>query len=288
MKYMTFKRALGLGLIACAAVAMTSCGGGGGGGDDDDNGFIMPLPDLDIRNFRVNGSTSDATLTAGASFTIRADVYNFPSEDPASGVILHYYRSTNNVISRSDTRVGSDTVGSLGAGQTSSQSITLTAPTTTGVYYYGACVDEVAGERDPGDDCTTDSEAIRVTVTTRSPNPGGSIRFTLTDQCTIGAALHARFFGYVGTSTTGSPDIVWPSSRNVYTTNNRRTTGSAISVTLGASGRGIGVICYGAELENTPNLFWGVGLGGNRSCSNCCVTVPSSGTSSFSRDLRCP
>lgn len=172
MKYMTFKRALGLGLIACAAVAMTSCGGGG-----PEVMIIPPLPtptapDLDIRNFRVNGSPSDATLTAGASFTIRADVHNFSFADPASGVILRYYRSTNNVISRSDdTRVGSDTVGSLGAGQTSSQSITLTAPTTAGAYYYGACVDEVAGERDPGDDCTTNDEAIRVTVTGTTP-PG--------------------------------------------------------------------------------------------------------------------
>ena len=191
MKYMTFKRALGLGLIACAAVAMTSCGGG-------DDGMIMPRPDLepdlDIRNFRVNDSTSDATLTAGASFTIRADVYNFPSADPVSGVILRYYRSTNNVISRSDdTRVGSDTVGSLGAGQTSSQSITLTAPTTAGVYYYGACVDEVAGERDPGDDCTTNDEAIRVTVTGTTPptRPDLDIRNFRVNDSTSDATLTA-------------------------------------------------------------------------------------------------
>ena len=53
-----------------------------------------------------------------------------------------------------DTQVSTDAIGALSAGATtSSQTITITAPSTAGTYYYSACVDSVAGESDTTNNC---------------------------------------------------------------------------------------------------------------------------------------
>lgn len=251
---------------------------------------VVELPDLDVRNFSV----SDTTPAPGQRITLRATVYNYDFADRSPSTTLRYYRSTDSTITRSDTAVGSDSVSSLSPGGSSSESIVVNAP-SSGAWYYGACVDQVAGELDPRDDCTSSGEAVRVVVEAPSgPTPppasgGGRIRFTLTDQCRDPGALNARFFGYVGTSTAGRAPFVWPSSSEVYTTGNRRTTGDSIDVTLGESGRGIGIICYGAQLEGDSDTYWGVGLDGDQVCSDsdCCVRVPASGTVRDSRNLVC-
>ena len=105
-------------------------------------------------------SVNDTSLTPGQSFTLRATVRN-QGDDRAASTTLRYYRSSNSAISRGDTLVGTDTVSSLNAAATSPQSISLTAPTSAGTYYYGACVDSVSGEDDTGNNC---SSGIRVTV----------------------------------------------------------------------------------------------------------------------------
>ena len=57
--------------------------------------------------------------------------------------------------------MGTDAVGGLSAGATSPESISLTAPSSAGTYYYGACVDTVTGESDTTNNC---SSAVSVTV----------------------------------------------------------------------------------------------------------------------------
>ena len=52
-------------------------------------------------------------------------------------------------------------MGGLNASGTSAESIRLTVPGTPGTYHYGACVDAVAGESDPGNNC---SAAVTVAV----------------------------------------------------------------------------------------------------------------------------
>ena len=52
-------------------------------------------------------------------------------------------------------------MNALAASATSSESIALTAPSTVGAYYYGACADAVAGESDTSNNC---SAAAAVTV----------------------------------------------------------------------------------------------------------------------------
>ena len=80
----------------------------------------------------------------------------------SAATTLRFYLSTDATIATSDTEVGTDAVGALSAGATtSSQSLDLNAPSTPGIYYYGACVDAVAGESDTTNNC---SSAVSVDV----------------------------------------------------------------------------------------------------------------------------
>ncbi len=61
------------------------------------------------------------------------------------------------MITPSDTEEGTDTIPALNARRTSSQSISLTAP-SPGTWYYGACVDAVTGESDTMNNCSSSVE----------------------------------------------------------------------------------------------------------------------------------
>ena len=105
-------------------------------------------------------TVSQSTLAPGASFTLSATVRN-QGAGSAAATTLRYYRSTNTTISTRDTEVGTDIVGALGANQSGAESISLTAPSSTGTYYYGACVAGVSGESSSNNNC---SAAVSITV----------------------------------------------------------------------------------------------------------------------------
>ena len=115
-----------------------------------------PSPDLVVET----PSVDDANPETGATFTLSATVVNLGAGQSAS-TALRYYRSTDATIGYSDTEVGTDAVNALAASGTSVGSISLTAPSTAGVYYYGACVDPVSDESDTTDNC---SASVRVVV----------------------------------------------------------------------------------------------------------------------------
>ncbi len=97
-------------------------------------------------------SVSDSSPAAGAAFTLSAEVWNGGDGD-APATTLRYYQSADATVTASDTEVGTDAVTGLAAAATSSQSVELTAP-SAGTYYYGACVDAVAGESDTANNCS--------------------------------------------------------------------------------------------------------------------------------------
>ena len=108
----------------------------------------------------VTAMLSDAALDPGESFTLSATVRNGGGAQ-AQATTLRYYRSTDAMIARSDEAVGTDSVAALGALAASAESVELTAPSTAGTYYYGACVDAVADETETANNC---SAAVAVTV----------------------------------------------------------------------------------------------------------------------------
>ena len=124
---------------------------------------VPPAPDLVVES----PSVSDSSPVTGASFTLSATVRNQGS-GPSASTTLRYYRSTDATITTGDTQVGTDAVGTLSASGTSDESATVTAPSSPGTYYYGACVDDVTGESDTSNNC---SGAVTVAVGVRSALP---------------------------------------------------------------------------------------------------------------------
>ena len=122
-----------------------------------------PEPDLVVGSPTV----SDSSPASGASFTLSATVRN-AGGSTSSSTTLRYYRSTDAMITTSDTQVGTDFVGALAASGTSAESISLTVPSTAGTYYYGACVDAVTGESDTTNNC---SGSVQVTASAAPLGP---------------------------------------------------------------------------------------------------------------------
>ena len=113
-------------------------------------------PDLVVSS----ASVSDTSVTAGATLTLSATVRN-QGDGRSRSTTLRYYRSSDSTISTSDDHVGTDAVGTLSASGSSEESIGLTATSTLGTYYYGACVDPVPRESNTDNNCST---GVRVTV----------------------------------------------------------------------------------------------------------------------------
>ena len=117
--------------------------------------------DLTVDTPTVSNNNPDAD----AGFTLRATVRN-RGDGSAEATILRYYRSTDSTITTGDSAQGRDSVGTLSASGTSSESVSLTAASNAGTYYYGACVDSVSGESNTGNNC---SSGVRVTVRDTGP-----------------------------------------------------------------------------------------------------------------------
>ena len=117
--------------------------------DDDVTCGQVSEPDLVVQS----ASVSDTSPEPGTSITFSATVRNQGTSQSAT-TTLRFYRSTDATIATGDTEVGTAAVSALAAAETSDQSISLTAPSTAGRYYYGACVDPVSGESATGNNCS--------------------------------------------------------------------------------------------------------------------------------------
>ena len=166
----SLKGSASLGFVVMTCAGLASCGGGGSsgpvsGGSGDQMLSVPPSPNVPESQGHpdlvvASASVSDSGSATGAQFTLSATVRN--DGDGASGATtLRYYRSTDATITTSDTAVGTGAVVGLAASGSGSESVDLTAPASPGTYYYGACVDAVAGESDTTNNC---SSSVSVTV----------------------------------------------------------------------------------------------------------------------------
>ncbi|MCY3758356.1 MAG: T9SS type A sorting domain-containing protein, partial [Acidobacteria bacterium] len=118
---------------------------------------VMIGPDLVVDTPTVSNSGP----TAGASFTLSTAAPN-RGNMPSASTTLRFVRSSDSTITASDTVVGTAQVSrAIPFHGVTVQSVTLTAPSDPGTYYYGACVDSVTGEFDTQNNC---SAAVTVTV----------------------------------------------------------------------------------------------------------------------------
>ena len=145
------------------------------------------VPDLEVGTPTV----SDAGPEPGGSLTLSVEVSNTGAGESAA-TTLRYYRSTDATVTTSDTEVATVAVEALAASASLRAALTLTAPSTPGTYYYGACVDAVADESDTTNNCSTsarvdvsapqmpDLEVGTPTVSDAGPEPGGSLTLSAT------------------------------------------------------------------------------------------------------------
>ena len=149
-------------------------------------------------------TVGDSSPDAGAYFTLSATVRN-QGGSRSDYTTLRYYLSTDATITTGDTEVETDYVTRLDPSETSEEYARVTAPSSEGTYYYGACVDAVSGESDTGNNC---SSAVTVTVSgsdlivetptvsDSSPGPGASFRLYATVRNQGGGAAPSTTLRY--------------------------------------------------------------------------------------------
>ena len=215
-----------MALFVMIGVGLASCGGGGSKaapGNTGDEIIIEPRPPQDSPDLTVvSPSASDNNPAAGASFTLSATVSN-AGDGESAATTLRYYRSTDGTITTSDTEVGTDAVAGLAASGSDSQSVELVVPSAPGPYYYGACVETVAGESDTTNNCSTavqvtvpaperpDLMVVSPSVSNNSPTVGSQFTLSATVRNTGGgesAATTLRYYQSVdGTITTSDTEV---------------------------------------------------------------------------------
>ena len=171
---------------------------------------VSTAPDLVI----VAPQISKATLRPGESFTLSATVRN-QGDTAAQATTLRFYRSTDTTITTSDVAISTAVVSSLAPSDTREASLTLTAPTAVGTYYYGACVDAVTNEGVTNNNCSTAATLIVFTtpdlvvvapqVSKVTLRPGESFTLSATVRNQGDAALEAttlRFYRSTDTTIT--------------------------------------------------------------------------------------
>jgi hypothetical protein len=110
-------------------------------------------------------SVSDQTLRPSEGFTAQATVRN-EGDGRSDGTTLRYYRSTNSIISTSDTLIGTDSIPGINPGSQWSVSDPDAAPAAEGSWWIGACVQSVPRESNTSNNC---SSGVMITVEVRAP-----------------------------------------------------------------------------------------------------------------------
>ena len=107
----------------------------------------------------------DTNPFAGRSFKIWTTARNVGGRR-AGRTTMRVYRSDDATITRSDTQVRAYDMPRVQPSKNWVRGDWLTAPWTPGTYYYGICVDAVAGESNTANNC---SASVRVEVRRRPP-----------------------------------------------------------------------------------------------------------------------
>ena len=123
-------------------------------------------PDLVVRSI----SASESTVRAGDSFRLIATVRN-QGEAQSPSIIVRYVQSRDTTITENDEQKDTDRLQGLAASSEGVENEGVRAPTTAGIYYFGACVNPVEGEQNTGNNC---SNPVRINVTPRDSGGGGS------------------------------------------------------------------------------------------------------------------
>lgn len=142
--------------------------------------IVKPQPDLVVTSL----SNPPSTLIRGKSFSVTRTVRNSGNELAVNSSTVRYYLSTNTFITSGDTLLtGTSSVPSLGIGATNTftHSVTIPSSMSPGLYYLGACSDDLGTvpESNEGNNCRASGTRISVTTPpdltmTAVGGPGGT------------------------------------------------------------------------------------------------------------------
>ena len=184
-------------------------GRGHGESDTSNNCFLgwfevpvpLPRPDVVVQSPSVDdGTPGDRSDVLSVSNCVQLRDWQ------SAPTTLRYYRSTDATITAADTEVGTDEVTGLlypplgGQWIQSSESIDLTAPSTAGTYYYGACVDSVTGESDTTNNCSSSVTVVvalsvsGITTTNYAENGTARATYAVTGAAQ-GSTIHGHYPG---------------------------------------------------------------------------------------------
>jgi hypothetical protein len=174
-----------------------------------------PKPDLAVMGY----STSVLFPEPEATFTVRVTVWNHGDKSSAA-TTLRWYSSTDRTITTSDTQIGTDAVAELAASGNVDKTVELTAPTSPGRYFYGACVDAVTGESDTTNNCLStpitvrDAHLVAIYSLSSAVTEGMSVRFrvTATPTPTVDLAVNVEYVEY-----TKDEASYWPPPKTTLT-----------------------------------------------------------------------
>lgn len=142
---------------------------------------------------------SDTTLLPTQQFSVLAITRN-DGDGPSDATTLRYYRSTNSVINTGDTLIGTDAISGLSAGAQQASNDPETAPSSEGSFWYGACVDTVAGEEVTSNQCSSGAQvtvaAVAPAVTTNAVTGIGTTAATLNAAVTPSGASTTLYFDW--------------------------------------------------------------------------------------------
>ena len=113
-------------------------------------------PDLRIVTTRLTASSEG--LSGVSEIRFSATIRNAGDTESAA-TTLRYYRSADATISTSDTEEATEAIAAVAPSSTADAGSTLDGQSAPGTYYYGVCVDAVAGESDTTNNC---SSAVQV------------------------------------------------------------------------------------------------------------------------------
>ncbi len=161
-------------------------------------------PDLEFTNVTPTSVTGTPGGTVQADFTV-----SNTGTAMAAATTMRIFLSTNSTISTTDTEGGNAAFRSLAVGQSRTITGTVRLPSQdSGTFYFGICIDAVAGESDTGNNC---SQGVRVTVggsggpdlvvsvsrSSATVSPGGEFSYDITvrnEGNAVAAATRVRTF----------------------------------------------------------------------------------------------
>jgi len=264
--------------ILALLLQLTACGGGGGGGDDDKGGNTSPpVPPPPTNTTCSNNNTLPCAslLTGDNSFSIGSvnsanDVLDYARYSPANSgnvsITLNNYGSNDLDL---ELRSSADLVLGNSISTTSPEEIIVHSVTAGSIYYI-----VVIGFETGGLDASYDLDISLDTSSPPPPPPAVSMSFSITDSCNDGFFTRFKFYDV-------DNNLVWPNSSTHYTTPGLGITSTKeLACVSGAK------ICYGAALQaDGGGVYWGIGLNGDKSCTNCCYTCTLG--SSVGKNLSC-